>query len=271
MVPALFLVDHVRRETRDTTTVELVSVANGQGMRFAAGQFNMVYVFGVGEVPMSITGDPGRPERLIHTTRSVGAVSVAIGKLKPGDVVGIRGPFGTAWPLQEAGGKDIVVVAGGIGLAPLRPALYHIRANREKYRNVFLLYGGRTAGDLLYVKELERWWSESVFRIEMTVDRAPASWHGTVGVVTSLIPRISVDPKQSVALVCGPEIMMRFTARELERYGMEQTQISVSLERNMKCAVGFCGHCQFGAKFICRDGPVFRADKIVPLLGMREL
>jgi len=162
-------------------------------------------------------------------------------------------------------------VAGGIGLAPLRPALYHLLAHRAKYRNVFLLYGGRTASDLLYVKELQRWWSQSVFRIEMTVDRAPAGWHGTVGVVTALIPKISVDPQQTIALVCGPEIMMRFTARELERYGIRETQTYVSMERNMKCAVGFCGHCQFGAKFICKDGPVFRADRILPLLGIREL
>lgn len=271
MVPEPFRVKKVRHENPDTTTVELLSVDGGGGIPFAAGQFNMVYLFGVGEVPMSITGDPGRTETLIHTTRSVGAVSGAIGRLKPGDVLGIRGPFGSAWPLPEAEGKDVVVVAGGIGLAPLRPALYHILANRTKYRNVFLLYGGRTPGDLLYVKELQDWWSKSVFRIEMTVDRATASWHGTVGVVTTLIPKISVDPKETMALVCGPEIMMRFTARELERYGISQTQIYVSMERNMKCAVGFCGHCQFGAKFICKDGPVFRGDKILPLLGIREL
>jgi NAD(P)H-flavin reductase len=271
MLPSPFCVELIRRDTRDTTTVELTSASGGAGMPFAAGQFNMVYVFGVGEVPMSITGDPGKTDRLVHTTRSVGAVSSAIGKLKRGDFVGIRGPFGTSWPLEEAQGKDVVVVAGGIGLAPLRPALYHMRANRAKYGKVFLLYGGRTAEDLLFVKEIERWWSQSVFRIEMTVDRAPAGWHGTVGVVTTLIPKISLNPPNTIAMVCGPEIMMRFTARELERHGIRQSQTYVSMERNMKCAVGFCGHCQFGPHFICKDGPVYRADKILPLLSIREI
>jgi NAD(P)H-flavin reductase len=271
MVPVPFRVQRVQRETPDSVTIELVSANGSGGVSFAPGQFNMVYVFGVGEVPMSITGNPARADTLVHTTRSVGTVSSAIGRLKRGDVVGIRGPFGSHWPVDEAAGKDVVIVAGGIGLAPLRPVLYHILSNRRDYGSVFLLYGGRTPDDLLYKKELQTWWSQSVFRIETAVDRAPSTWHGTVGVVTTLIPKIALTPERAIALICGPEIMMRYTARELENRGIDRSQIHLSIERNMKCAVGFCGHCQFGPNFICKGGPVFRATEILSLLGVREV
>ena len=271
MIPAPFCVQRVHREAPDTVTLELKPAKGGAAIAFAPGQFNMIYVFGVGEVPMSITGNPAQTDIFVHTIRSVGAVSGALGKLKRGDIVGIRGPFGSNWPLEEAGGKDIVLVAGGIGLAPLRPVLYHILSNRAKYGDVFLLYGGRTPHDLLYKKELQRWRSQSSFQVEVTVDRAPASWHGTVGVVTTLVRKVALNPRRVVAVICGPEIMMRFTVRELERRGIARSQIYISMERNMKCAVGFCGRCQFGPNFICKEGPVFRADRILPLLAIREL
>jgi NAD(P)H-flavin reductase len=271
MVPLPFLVQKSRRETRDTFTLELQSADGAAMVPFAAGQFNMVYVFGVGEVPMSITGDPGKPDTIVHTTRSVGTVSAAICKLKRGDMVGIRGPFGSSWPVEESVGKDVILIAGGVGLAPLRSAFYRILADRTKYGKVTLIYGSRTPADILYKSELEKWRSRLDISIEVTVDRAPAAWRGSVGVVTALIPKVSFDPQNVMALVCGPEVMMRFVAHDLESRGVGKKQIYISMERNMKCAVGFCGHCQFGPQFICKDGPVFRYDRISSLLQMREI
>lgn len=271
MAPSPFRVQKVRRETRDTFTLELQSANGAARPPFLAGQFNMLYVFGVGEVPMSITGDPGDPDTIVHTTRSVGAVTRAVCKLKRGDVVGVRGPFGTPWPVEDAAGKDVIIVAGGIGLAPLRPVIYQILSDRAKYGKVVLIYGTRTPADILFQNELAKWRSRLDFRAEVTVDRAPAAWRGPVGVVTTLIPKVSFDPQRSVAMVCGPEVMMRYVVRELEDRGVEKERVYISMERNMKCAVGFCGHCQLGPAFICKQGPVFRYDRIAPLLGIREL
>ncbi len=271
MAPSPFRVERVRRETHDTFTVEFRPVKSGRPTPFSAGQFNMLYVFGVGEVPMSITGDPANPHTIVHTTRSVGMATAAVCKLKRGDVVGMRGPFGNSWPVEEALGKDVVIVAGGVGLAPLRPAVYSILSERAKYGKVTLIYGSRTPADLLYQGELTKWRSRFDFRTEVTVDRAPSAWRGSVGVVTTLIPKATFDPRNAIAMVCGPEVMMRFVARELEALGVKRDQIHISMERNMKCAVGFCGHCQLGPQFICKDGPVFRYDRIAPLLGIREL
>jgi NAD(P)H-flavin reductase len=270
MTPSPFLVQRMRRETHDTYTVEL-RPANGAGpVAFAAGQFNMLYVFGVGEVPMSITGDPGKPRSLVHTTRNVGAVTGTVSKLKRGDTVGIRGPFGSHWPVDEAAGKDIILAAGGVGLAPLRSAFYQILSDRAKYGKVNLIYGTRTPDDILYQDELEQWRSRLDVQVEVTVDRAPANWRGTVGVVTALISKVSFDPRHALAMVCGPEVMMRFAARELEDRGVGMDRIYISMERNMKCAVGFCGHCQFGPQFVCKEGPVFRYDRIAPFLRVHE-
>lgn len=271
MVPQRFRVWHTERETHDTFTLKLEPIDVADEFTFKAGQFNMVYVFGVGEVPISISGDPAKPETLVHTTRAVGAVTDALCKLRRGTVVGIRGPFGSGWPVAEAAGRDLVIVAGGIGLAPLRPVLYAIVSNREHYRKVALLYGTRTPDDILYQKELERWRSRFDLQVEVTVDRAPATWRGTVGVVTALIPRAAFDPERAVAMLCGPEVMMRFAVRDLLDRGVPPGSVYVSLERNMKCAVAFCGHCQFGPTFICKDGPVFRYDRIASLLGIREM
>jgi NAD(P)H-flavin reductase len=222
----------------------------------------MLYVFGVGEVPISISGDPGTPETLMHTVRAVGAVTEAICRLAVGDQVGIRGPYGTRWPVEEAAGKDVVVAAGGIGLAPVRPMLLALLAQRSRFGAVSLIYGSRTPEDLLFVDELHSWRSRFDLEIEVTVDRAGADWLGDVGVVTSLLPRIPFQPEKTVAVVCGPEIMMRVTAEELATKGVSPESIYLSMERNMKCAIGFCGHCQFGPEFICRDGPVFVYERL---------
>jgi NAD(P)H-flavin reductase len=271
MLPRPFRVQQVRHETNDTFTVELEPTNGGGGFAFAPGQFNMLYVYGVGEIPISISSDPTKPQPLVHTTRAVGTVTQAMHGLRKGDMLGVRGPFGTRWPIQEAVGSDIVIVAGGIGLAPLRPALYYILSQREKYGKVVLLYGTRSPDDILYRKELEKWRAHFDLEVYVTVDRAIGRWRGNVGVVTSLIPRAPFDPTSTAALVCGPEVMMRFTVLELQKRGVAPENVFLSMERNMKCAVGFCGHCQMGPYFVCKDGPVFRYAAIQPFFGKREL
>ncbi len=271
MLPDLFRVQQIRRETDDTFTLELGSANGREPFGFAAGQFNMLYVRGIGEVPISISGDPARSDILVHTTREVGAVTRAMRGLKKGDVLGVRGPFGVGWPVEAAVGHDVVIVAGGIGLAPLRPSIYHLLGRRDQYGKIVLLYGTRTPADLLFRKELEAWRARLDVEVYVTVDRAIERWHGNVGVVTKLIPRAPFDPSRAVAMVCGPEIMMRFTALELEKRGIPTDHIYLSMERNMKCGIGLCGHCQFGPAFICKDGPVFRYDAIKGLVSLREI
>jgi NAD(P)H-flavin reductase len=273
MLPAPWRVRRARRDTRDTFTLDLEPVNVGDSLPFLPGQFNMLYVFGAGEVPISMSGASANPGAMTHTVRAVGAVTKAMGRLKRGDAIGVRGPFGAHWPVEEAAGKDVVIVAGGIGLAPLRPVVYHILARREEYGRVALFYGARTPGDILYQSELEKWRGRFDLQVEATVDNVPAGqeWRGHVGVVTSLIGGADFDPARSVAMICGPEVMMRFTVVELLKRGVSEESVFISMERNMKCAVGFCGHCMFGPTFICKDGPVFRFDLINPWLSKREI
>ena len=271
MLPQLFRVQRVRREIPDTFTLELEPEEGVEIPSFASGQFNMLYVFGVGEIPISISGDPARRRPLVHTTRAVGTVSKAMRELKPEDVIGVRGPFGSHWPIERAMGKDVVIVAGGIGLAPLRSAMYQIISHREKYGKVVLLYGARTPEDILYRREVEHWRAHFDLEVYVTVDNATGKWRGSVGVVTRLIPRAPFDPLNTVAMICGPEIMMRFTAAEFEKCGVATESIFVSMERNMKCAIGQCGHCQYGPHFVCKDGPVFQYSHVQDLLTKWEI
>jgi NAD(P)H-flavin reductase len=267
-MPQPLQVTRVRRDTADVATLDLIPVSP---FAFAAGQFNMLYVFGLGEVAISISGDPANADRIVHTVRAVGAVSSALTRLRRDAVVGVRGPYGLGWPVAEAEGSDVVIVAGGLGLAPLRPAIYWVLTHRQRYGRVALLYGARSPLDILYRCELERWRRRLDVDVQVTVDHAGADWRGNVGVVPTLIPRMSFDPQQTVALVCGPEIMMRFTVAALRDRGVAAEQIYLSMERHMKCAVGLCGRCQFGFDFVCRDGPVFRYDRIAPMLAVREI
>jgi anaerobic sulfite reductase subunit B len=256
-------------ETADTWTLELEPLA--ESIRPRAGQFDMLHAFGVGEVPISTSGDHEGDGPLTHTVRAVGAVTRALCALEPGAVVGVRGPFGTEWPLAGAVGGDLVVVAGGIGLAPLRPAIRHALGRRADYGAVSVLVGARTPEDLLFVKELERWRARLDLEVDVTVDAAAAGWHGRVGLVTTLIPGAVFDPASAAALVCGPEVMMTFVVRALVDRGLPLGRIWVSMERNMRCAVGHCGHCQLGPTLICRDGAVFPAAAMTRLLEVREL
>jgi anaerobic sulfite reductase subunit B len=262
MVPAGFRVLSRRQDTADTWTLEL----EGAGpLEFEPGQFTMLGAAGCGEVPISISGNPDVPGRLVHTVRAVGAATAAICAAEPGRVLGVRGPFGRTWPVDEIEGADVVVVAGGIGLAPLRPAILRLLARRERYGRIAVLYGGRTPGDLLYPTEIDGWGAA------VTVDSAGREWRGRVGVVTKLIDGAAFDPGSTAALTCGPEVMMRFAVEALLRRGVVADRAYVSMERNMQCGIGHCGHCQLGPTLICRDGPVYAWKELEPWLAIREL
>jgi len=259
-----------RQDTRDTVTLSLGPV-DGAHLDFAPGQFTMVYAFGVGEVPLSISADPAPGRPLLHTIRDVGGVTHTLAGLRRGDVVGVRGPYGTGWDVSDGRGGDVVIVAGGIGLAPLRPAVLQVLANRAAYGRVVLLYGTRTPQDVLYAKELERWRGRFDLEVDVTVDYGPPQWKGKVGLVTDLIPRAGFDPSHALALVCGPEAMMRHVAAALTDRGVPPQRIRLSMERAMDCGVGLCGHCQLRELFVCTDGPVFDYRRLERLLWLREV
>ena len=271
MAPSAAVVSSVTKETHDTFTLTM-EPGNGAPLHaFQPGQFSMLYVFGTGELPISISGDPEEEGRLVYTVRSVGVVTHALVTKRPGEMVGIRGAFGTAWPLKEARGRDVLVVAGGIGLAPLRPALYYILRHRGDYGKVTVLYGARSPADILYKKQLSAFGYVPETKVLTTVDYGGLSWRGYVGVVTTLFRYVNLLPDKTTAMVCGPEIMMRYVLRELELRGMAASNVYLSAERNMKCAVGFCGHCQMGPFFVCKDGPVFASDRLRPWMDRYEL
>jgi NAD(P)H-flavin reductase len=266
--PATWRVATARRETHDVVTLELEPPGT---FSYRPGQFNMLYAPGIGEVPISISGDPASPGPVLHTIRDVGAVTRALCALAPGDAVGVRGPFGTAWPVAAAAGGDLVIIAGGIGLPPLRPALYQALADRGAYRRIVLLYGARTPGDLLFASELAAWRGRFDLEVEVTVDAGMPDWRGDVGVVPGLIAQARFDPAAVTAFMVGPEIMMRFAVRALSAAGVGEDRVFLSMERTMQCAVGMCGHCQLGPFLVCRDGPVFCYRAVAPWLRIREL
>lgn len=269
-VPLRYRVLRAVREDAETVTLDLA--AEGDSVpAYKPGQFNMLYALGIGEAAISISGDATDQSRYVHTIRAVGATSTALTQLKAGESVGLRGPFGSAWPIEAARGKDVVIVAGGLGLAPLRPTIYHLFHAREKFGRVAILIGMRNPAGILYRHEIEHWRSHLDVDVEVTVDHADQSWHGHVGVVPALVPKMSFDPANTVAMVCGPEIMMRFTAHALRDAGVPETGIYLSMERNMKCAIGLCGHCQFGPHFICKDGPILRLDRMASIFALREI
>lgn len=267
MAPLPYRVVDRRVETTDTVTLTLEPVGTGIGA-WAPGQFTMVYAFGVGEVPISISGGNGGQVR--HTVRDVGAVTHTIAATPVGGVLGLHGPYGKGWHLTDAPGADLVVVAGGIGLAPLRPVITEALARRGQYGRVVVLVGARQPADLVFTHEYGAWRAAGA-QLLITVDRADAGWRGPVGVVTALLFRARFAPARTVAFVCGPEVMMRFTARDLGYLGVPATNIRVSLERNMRCGVARCGHCQLGPLVLCRDGPVIDWHDAAPLLSIREL
>lgn len=259
-------VTRVRRETNDVFTLAV----DAPEFAFAPGQFNMLYAFGVGEVAISICADPDAGP-LEHTIREVGTVTRALARLAKGDSVGLRGPYGRGWPLCEAEGGDLLIAAGGVGLPPLRPVICHVLRHRERFGRVALLYGARSPEARIYQSDLERWETREPGFVRSIVDHAASGWRGRVGVLPALLDDVSIDPARTTAMVCGPEVMMRFVARALVDRGVLPERIHLSMERNMKCALGLCGHCQLVPLFICKDGPVLSLDRIGWLLGRREL
>lgn len=283
-VPASYVVQSRRQETHDTATL----VLRPAGQPIAShrpGQFTMLYAFGVGEVPISISAPAAGPE-LVQTIRAVGAVTTALCAAGRGQHVGVRGPFGTDWGigaatagsgarppgavLADPAGRDLLIVAGGIGLAPLRSALLTALAARERYGRITVLIGSRSPQEIAFAAELDSWRAGGA-DVRVTVDRAVGGWRGNVGVVTQLLDRVDIDPAATVALICGPEVMMRLTGRALSGLGIAEADIRISLERNMRCGIAECGHCQLGPVLLCRDGPVIDYARARPLLAIREL
>jgi NAD(P)H-flavin reductase len=269
MLPTFFGVVARTEETADTVSLR-VQPQGEATTEFEPGQFSMLYVGGVGEVPISISGDPGFAGFLEYTIRGVGAVTDALTRLGPGELLGVRGPYGVGWPIDDALGRDLILIAGGIGLAPLRPALLYALANRDRFDSVALLYGARTPDDLLFNFNLHEWRSRFDIEVEVTVDRGGPGWMGDVGVVTQLLTRVPFDPERTTAMVCGPEVMMRAAARQLQSHGVATTDITVSLERNMQCGIGLCGHCQLSTHLLCRDGPVVSYETAEPWMEVAE-
>lgn len=270
MLPTPYRVVERREETHDSVTVRLAPTGP-RLLPFRAGQFAMLYAPGVGEIAVSVSEPPDPDAVLTHTIRDVGAVSRALHDAAVGDLVGARGPFGTCWPVDDARGRDLVLVAGGVGLAPLRSGLLAALAGRDAFGRIVLIAGARLPAEFLFSHQLADWAARADLEVHLTVDRPATGWRGQVGFVTEPLSRLTLDPQRTTALVCGPEPMMRFCAAVLTGKGVAGRDIHLSLERNMKCGVGLCGHCQLGPLLVCRDGPVVDYHRARPLLAVQEL
>ena len=273
MLPVPVGILDVREENFNTRTfvMQLEEEDARKAYRWAPGQFNMLYLPGVGEAAISISSDPEQPEVLEHTIRVVGSVTRGIEAAGKGGIVGLRGPFGRGWPIDRLDGGDVVMVAGGIGLAPLRPMVYWLLRNRERFRRVVLLFGCRSPDDRLYVDELKQWQSDEVIDVLVTVDNATHGWVGPVGVVTNLLQRIRVSADRTTVMVCGPRVLNRVAAWSFLQLHVPPEQVYLSLERNMNCGYGQCGHCQYGSKFVCKDGPVFAFSELADFFALEEI
>lgn len=259
-----------RAETADTMTLTLTPLDHPIE-RHRPGQFTMLTAFGIGEVPISISGHPNGDHALTQTIRAVGPVTDALCAAPVGDVVGVRGPYGTSWGVADAVNHDLLFVAGGLGLPPLRPAILEALANPRRFGRITVLAGARTPRDLVFADEVVRWGERAGVESALTVDHADAGWRGNVGLVTVLLDRVALDPVRTAAFVCGPEIMIRAVGRHLVDRGVSTAAIRVSLERNMRCGAGLCGHCQLGPLLLCRDGPVVELSEVASWLDTKEL
>ncbi len=260
MIPDIFYVKRRTEEYPGTFTLHLKKKVDQPQTSFQPGQFNMLYAFGAGEVPISMSGPQHNTSVYIHTIRTVGQTTQALEQLREGDQLGVRGPFGRGWPVEKTSGKTIVIIAGGLGLAPLRPLIYHLLSKNRNAADILIFYGAKSQPEMLYSDELKNW--EQQLTLHTSVDMATPGWQGNVGAVTSLLTSTKIDPENAIAFICGPEIMMRFAIQELIKKNLPRTSIYLSMERNMKCATGHCGHCQWGPSFICKDGPVFCYEEI---------
>ncbi len=261
----------IRREVPQAFTYELEfeDPAVAERFRFRPGQFDMLYLPGIGESAISISSDPDDPQRLLHTIRAVGNVTRALARKRVGEQLLLRGPFGSAWPVESCVGQDLVIAAGGLGLAPVRPVLHYVINRREQFGKVWLLYGARSPRDLLYASEYDSWRRADI-DVEVTVDLGYDDWEGQIGVVPVLFDRLQLDATRTRVMTCGPEIMMRFVIAACLTRKISPQQIYLSMERNMNCALGFCGHCQLGPAFVCKDGPVFTYEQMEPYLDVED-
>jgi len=270
-LPHMVTIGEIRPEVPGVTTYRL-DFADPQvaaSFAFRPGQFNMLYLPGIGESAISISSDAGEPKALLHTVRAAGGVTRALARMELGEQMALRGPFGSSWPMEACAGQDVVIACGGIGLAPLRPAIYHIVRHRDDYGRVALLYGARTPGDLLYTDEYEDW-READIAVEATVDIGDGNWRGNIGVVPVLFYRYRFPAARTHVLTCGPEVMIRFVVFEALARKIPREHIHLSMERNMNCAIGLCGHCQLGPSFICKDGPVFTYRQMEPYMHVED-
>lgn len=272
-VPHRAMIRRFCAEIPDVSTLDIRLLDDAERSRFDCqpGQFNMLYVPGVGEAAISVSGPGLEPGDWAHTIRRAGAVTRELTRLPVGATIGLRGPYGRGWPCAAAMERDVLIIAGGIGLAPLRPLVRYFLSNPSAARCVRLLYGSRSPDHLLFAEEIDRWRALGL-DVDITVDRASLGWQGNVGVVPMLVDRLHpLDPTRTEVYLCGPEVMMRYTTRALLQRGVEASHIWLSVERNMQCAVGLCGHCQLGPAFVCRDGPVFSYEHVAPLLYTEDL
>lgn len=262
-IPAFARVIDVKDENPTTKTF-ILSMVNSESLRFRPGQFDIVSYFGVGESAFSICSNPEEKNVFENTVRRVGRVTTALFNVKPGDMLGIRGPYGRPWPLEKVTGNDLILIAGGMGLAPLRPVIHYLAKHRDLYGSVDILYGARTPSDMIYTYEFDSWRNLPNMRLFLTVDYVPpnVSWEHDVGIVTELLKYVKPRMRYTTVFVCGPEVMMKFTAQLLLRMGFYPSEVFLSLERRMKCGIGKCGHCQIGYKYVCKDGPVFNLEEI---------
>lgn len=263
----------VREENFNTRTftTEFVDQEIGKQYAFAPGQFNMLYVPGVGEAAFSVSSNPATPGHLEHTIRRVGSVTRSLWHFQQGDVIGLRGAFGTAWPMDEMRDKHVVIVAGGIGIAPLRPVIYALMQEPGYCQRLVLLYGCRTPEDRVYAAELEEWEEAREIEVLVTVDNATSGWSGPVGVVTELLKRIKMAAEETIVLVCGPKVLNRAAAWNFLQLHVPPDQVFINLERNMNCGFARCGHCQYGGHFVCSDGPVFRFAEIANIFAKEDI
>lgn len=277
-IPFEVTVKWARKETRDTASyaLKIRNKAIQKSYRFMPGQFNMLYMPGIGEAPISISSAPGDHD-LMHTIRMAGDVTTALSKLKYGDVLGMRGPFGNGWPLHEIADNNLIIISGGVGIAPLRSVLRHILgersgspAKKHSARHT-LLYGAKTPKDIVFKNEFPRY--REAFDIFLSVDKADPEvyWRGDVGLVTSLLSKVTFNPSRTIVFLCGPEVMMQNVVHELLKRGLTEDKIFLSVERNMNCGMGLCGHCFLGPRFVCKDGPVFRFSDIGEFFRTREI